>query len=448
MHAYGEPPDLQHFVDAAHQAGLGVIIDVVYNHLGPSGNFLGRFDRRWQSTRHENDWGAALNFDGEGSAGLRMLVLENVRYWIREFHLDGFRIDAAQQLFDDSPEHILAAITRTAREAAGGRPVIVIAEHEPQDARLMRPISAGGFGLDAIFNEDFHHSCRVALTGVREAYFSDYRGSSREWLAAAQWGFLFQGQYYPWQRQRRGASARDCDPAQFVCFLENHDQVANSAAGHRLIDLSSPAWWRALSTLLLLGPWTPLLFQGQESGSATPFRYFADHSPDLQSAVIEGRRAFLAQFTRFAAGDVPSTSSTTVGDEIFDTCRMTGTGARSAHCERLYTDLLTMRRSDPTLGQHAVRLSGATHGDRTLLLRFDGTTEALDRLLVVNLDPDLDIGALAEPLVAPPAGHEWYAACCSEEARYGGSGVAASTPPARLMATGHAATIFMPRARS
>jgi maltooligosyltrehalose trehalohydrolase len=448
MHAYGEPPDLQHFVDAAHQAGLGVIVDVVYNHLGPSGNFLGRFDRRWQSTRHENDWGAALNFDGEGSAGLRMLVLENVRYWIREFHLDGFRIDAAQQLFDDSPEHILAAITRTAREAAGGRPVIVIAEHEPQDARLMRPISAGGFGLDGIFNEDFHHSCRVALTGVREAYFSDYRGSSREWLAAAQWGFLFQGQYYPWQRQRRGASARDCDPAQFVCFLENHDQVANSAAGHRLIDLSSPAWWRALSTLLLLGPWTPLLFQGQESGSATPFRYFADHSPDLQSAVIEGRRAFLAQFTRFAAGDVPSTSSTTVGDEIFDTCRMTGTGARSAHCERLYTDLLTMRRSDPTLAQHAVRLSGATHGDRTLLLRFDGTTEALDRLLVVNLDPDLDIGALAEPLVAPPAGHEWYAAWCSEEARYGGSGVAASTPPARLMATGHAATIFMPRARS
>ena len=161
----------------------------------------------------------------------------------------------------------------------------------------MRAPAAGGYGLDGIFNEDFHHSCRVALTGVREAYFSDYRGTSREWLAAALWGFLFQGQYYRWQQQTRGTPARDCHPAQFVCFLENHDQVANSAAGRRLIDLTAESWWRALSALLLLGPWTPLLFQGQESGTATPFCFFADHAPDLQAAVIEGRRAFLAQFT-------------------------------------------------------------------------------------------------------------------------------------------------------
>jgi maltooligosyltrehalose trehalohydrolase len=447
MHAYGEPADLQHFVDAAHDIGMGVLLDVVYNHLGPSGNVLGRFDRRWKSTRHRNDWGGALNFDGDGAAGMRALVLENVRYWIREFHIDGLRIDAAHAIVDDSSDHLLAAIARSAREAAGGRRVMLVAEHERQDARLMRAPAAGGYGLDGIFNEDFHHSCRVALTGVREAYFSDFRGTSREWLAAALWGFLFQGQYDRWQQQARGTPARDCHPAQFVCFLENHDQVANSAAGRRLIDLTTESWWRALSALLLLGPWTPLLFQGQESGTATPFCFFADHASDLQATVIEGRRAFLAQFTRFAAAAVPSTSST-LGDTVFDACRMQGGYERAARCRQLYADLLSLRREDPALGQHAVRLSGTTHGDRTLLLRFDGATGSSDRLLVVNLDPDLDIASLPEPLVAAPTGHQWHASWCSEDARYGGSGVAASAPPARLMATGHAATIFTPRASS
>ena len=443
---YGEPSDLQHFVDAAHLAGLGVILDVVYNHLGPTGNFLGRFDRRWQSPRHRNEWGEALNFDDEGASGMRALVLSNVRYWIREFHFDGFRLDAAQQIFDDSADHILAAIARTAREAAGPRSVIVVAEHEGQDARLMRSPAEGGYGLDGIFNEDFHHSCRVALTGVREAYFSDYRGTSREWLAAAQWGFLFQGQYYPWQQQPRGTPALDRDPAQFLCFLENHDQVANSAAGRRLIDLTSEAWWRALSALLLLGPWTPLLFQGQESGAETPFWYFADHGPDLQPAVLAGRREFLSQFKRFAEGAVPSTSRDTIGDDLFEACRLRREPPRAVPCTRLYADLLTMRRDDPTLAQHAVRLSGSTAGERTLLLRFEGTTPALDRLLVVNLDPDLDLAALPDPLVAPPVGFQWHPCWCSEDARYGGSGVAAAAPPARLIATGHAATIFEPRA--
>jgi maltooligosyltrehalose trehalohydrolase len=448
MHAYGEPADLQHFVDAAHDIGLGVILDVVYNHLGPSGNVLGRFDRRWESARHRNDWGAAVNFDGDGAAGMRELVLESVRYWIREFHMDGLRIDAAHEIVDDSSDHILAAIARTAREAAGRRRVILVAEHEPQNARLMRAPAAGGYGLDGMFNEDFHHSCRVALTGVREAYLSDYRGTSREWLAAALWGFLFQGQYYPWQQQPRGAPARDCHPGQFVCFLENHDQVANSADGRRLIDLAAESWWRALSALLLLGPWTPLLFQGQESGAATPFRFFADHAPDLQAAVVAGRRAFIAQFTRFADAADSSAPSPALGKSAYDACRMQGGHERAARCRLLYRDLLSLRRDDPALGPHAVRLSGTTCGERTLLLRFDGATAPSDRLLVVNLDADLDLASLPEPLVAAPAGCDWHASWCSEEVRYGGAGAAASAPPARLVATGHAATIFTPRASS
>jgi maltooligosyltrehalose trehalohydrolase len=443
---YGAPSDLQHFVDAAHQAGLGVILDVVYNHLGPSGNFLGHFDRRWQSSRHKNEWGEALNFDGDGAEAMRSLVLSNVRYWIREFHFDGFRLDAAQQLFDDSPDHIIAAISRTARDAAGTRNVIVIAEHEPQDARLMRPPAAGGYGVDGIFNEDFHHSCRVALTGVREAYFTDYHGTSREWLALAERGFLFQGQYYSWQKQPRGSPALDCEPARFICFLENHDQVANSASGRRLIDLAGEPAWRALTAYLLLGPWTPLLFQGQETGTDVPFRYFADHAESLQPLVIAGRREFLGQFTRFANQAVPSTFDTSMGADVFESCRLGHAHDRGARCVGLVTDLLALRRDDPTLGQHAVRLFGATAGDRTLLLRFQGATPPLDRLLVVNLDPDLNLATLPDPIVAPPGDHEWQPRWCSEDPRYGGSGIAAVEPPARLIATGRAATVFEPRA--
>lgn len=445
MHAYGEPSDLQHFVDAAHQIGLGVILDVVYNHLGPSGNVVGRFDRRWQSTQHHNEWGEAINFDDEGAAGMRALVRANVRYWVRAFHMDGFRLDAAQQIFDNSAEHIVAAIAREARATAWPRAVIVVAEHEGQDARLMRPVASGGYGLDGVCNEDFHHSCRVALTGVREAYFSDYGGTSREWLAAVERGFLFQGQYYPWQRQPRGTPALDCDAAQFICFLENHDQVANSADGRRLIDLTREAWWRALSALLLLGPWTPLLFQGQESGSDTPFSYFADHEDDLQALVVRGRRAFLSQFTRYADRAVPATARDTIGEDVFEMCRRTSDLPRSSRCIRLYTDLLRIRRDDPSLGQHAGRLSGSTLGDRTLLLRFGGDTPANDRLLAVNLDPDLNLATVPDSIVAPPAGHQWFPRWCSEEACYGGSGVAATRPPACVIATGHAATIFEPR---
>lgn len=443
-HHYGAPADLQHFVDTAHGLGLAVILDVVYNHLGPAGNYLGVFDHRWQSTRHANEWGEALNFDGEGAEAMRALVLDNVRYWIEAFHMDGLRLDAAQQLCDDSPDHIVAAVTRTARAAAHPKPVLLVAEDERQQARSMRRPEDGGYGLDGIFNEDFHHSCRVALTGSREAYLSDYRGTSREWLAAAQHGFLFQGQYYPWQQQARGAPALDRPPRQFVCFLENHDQVANGAAGRRLTDLTSEAWWRAMSALLLLGPWTPLLFQGQEDGTATPFRYFADHAPDLQQAVMSGRRAFLDQFARFTAMHPPSMPDEPLGADVFASCRPAHDHPRADRCRRLYADLLALRRSDPVLAAARERVAGTTLGERALLLRYGGHDADDARLLVVNLEPDRDFAAEPEPLVAPPAAGPWQVAWCSEDPRYGGNGHVPTAPPSRLIATGHAATLFSP----
>ena len=220
---------------------------------------------------------------------MRELVLANVRYWIEEFHVDGYRLDATQQIFDASDDHILAALARVTRKAAAGRDTLIIGENETQHARLMRPAARGGYGLDALWNDDFHHAAVVALTGRAEAYYSDYRGSAQEFLACAKWGFLYQGQYYPWQKKGRGTPALDCRPAQFVTFIENHDQVANSARGERLRLLTSPGRYRAMTALLLLMPGTPMLFQGQEFGSTRPFLFFADHAGQLGKDVRKGR---------------------------------------------------------------------------------------------------------------------------------------------------------------
>jgi len=444
MHAYGTPADLQFFVDTAHGLGLAVILDVVYNHLGPSGNYLPKFSRFYRSTRYTNEWGEALNYDGPHNAGMRELVLANVAYWVREFHVDGFRIDAAQQIFDDSPDHILAALTRAAREAAGSRQVIVVAEDEPQRARLMRPPAEDGYGLDAIFNEDFHHSARVALTGIQEAYTSDYRGTSREWLAAALYGFLFQGQYYPWQSQDRGTPALDRPPCQFIAFLENHDQVANAAVGRRLIEIANLTSWRAMSALLLLGPWTPLIFQGQEWGSRAPFGYFSDHAPDLQARVLQGRKDFLSQFTRLAAA-FEGAGPDAIGRPLFEASKLDHDFEPEAHpLWRMFRDLTALRRGDASLGQKAARLCGATLDDRVLVLRFIGRAAHEDRLVVVNLGSDCDIAFVPEPLVAPPALFAWEVLWCSEDPAYGGVGIAGSDPPAKLVATGQATTVFRP----
>ena len=444
FHGYGTPADLQHFVDTAHGLGLAVILDVVYNHLGPSGNYLPKFSRWYASQRYANEWGDALNFDDAHSEGLRELVLSNVAYWVREFHFDGFRIDAAQQIYDVSPEHVLAALTRVARETAAPRSVIVVAEHEPQHARLMRPVADGGHGMDGLFNEDLHHSTRVALTGAHEAYTSDYRGTAREWLSAALYGFLFQGQYYPWQSGRRGAPALDRPSHEFIGFLENHDQVANAAVGRRLIDVTNTTAWRAMSAMLMLGPWTPLLFQGQEWGSRKPFSYFCDHSPDLQAAVFQGRQAFLSQFTRLSAAYEGATVDA-VGRPAFEACRLDHAfDPQVDPTWRMYRDLTTLRREDASLGQHAQRLAGSALDERTLLLRFIGRTGHEDRLLIVNLGPDMNLASQPDPLVAPPELFEWSVLWCSEDPLYGGVGIAGSCWPAKLVATGQATTVFRP----
>jgi len=208
-HLYGPPDDLRRFIDRAHAAGIAVILDVVYNHLGPVGNYLGAFAPAYFTKRYENEWGDAINFDGPDAAPVREFFVVNAGYWIDEFHFDGLMLDATQQIFDASPRNVMAEIGQAVRQSARHRRTLIVAENEPQHTKLIRPESDGGLGLDALWNDDFHHSAMVALTGRSEAYYSDTYGHAQEFISAAKYGYLYQGQHYHWQRNTRGTPSLD-----------------------------------------------------------------------------------------------------------------------------------------------------------------------------------------------------------------------------------------------
>jgi maltooligosyltrehalose trehalohydrolase len=422
---YGRPDDLRAFIDRAHATGLAVILDVVYNHFGPAGAFFSRFADGYFSDV-DTEWGQAINFDGPNSSPVRELFISNAGYWIDEFHFDGLRLDATQSIFDRSPTHILAEISQRVRDRAGTRSTWIVAENERQDARLARRLDARGYGLDALWNDDFHHTAVVALTGHRDAYYTDYMGRPQEFISAAKHGFLYQGQWYRWQRARRGHPALDLAPPQFVACLENHDQVANSGAGIRLHQLSSPGRYRALIALTLLGPWTPMLFQGQEFGSTAPFLFFADHEAPLSDAVRAGRAEFLKQFPRLAQADVQNHLTDPGALSTFERCKLHDEEReRMSPAWSLHTDLLRMRRSDPTIAaQGAHGLDGAVLSDGAFLLRFFGAPgTGDDRVLLVNLGGDVELPVLPEPLLAPPADQTWTVAWSSEALEYDGPGL-------------------------
>ncbi len=423
FHGYGEPDDFRRFVDRAHAAGLGVILDVVYNHFGPDGNYLKEFSETYFTDRYTNDWGESINFETGDAGPVRDLFLANAGYWIDEFRLDGLRLDATQDVKDASEDHILAAIGRRAREAAGARSIYIITENEPQDTRLVRPPAQGGYGLDALWNDDFHHSAMVALTKRSEAYYTDYLGSPQEMISLVKYGFLYQGQRYSWQEGRRGTSGLGLPGSAFINFLQNHDQVANSARGERIHRLASPGALRALTAVLLLGPGTPLLFQGQEFAASNPFLYFADHKPELAAAVRSGRLEFLSQFPSLALPETQSGVPDPDSPESFERCKLDfGERQRNAGSYALHRDLLRLRREDPVFrAQGAGSLDGAVLGPEAFVLRFFGEN-AGDRLLLVNLGRDLPLDLVPVPLLAPLTGLRWEMLWSSEDPRYGGSG--------------------------
>jgi len=427
-HLYGSPDDFRRFVDRAHAEGIAVILDVVYNHLGPDGNYLRSFSDSYFTDRYPNDWGDSINFDGDDAKAVREFFVENAGYWIDEFHLDGLRLDATQSIIDLSGDHVLARISDRARAAAGKRKIFIVAENEPQESRLIESAKNGGYGIDAMWNDDFHHSAMVTLTGRHEAYYSDYRGRPQEFVSAAKYGFLFQGQWYQWQEQPRGTVTFGFAGDRLVWFLENHDQVANTFDGARLAAKTSHSQLRAMTALLFLGPAIPMLFQGQEFGSTGRFLYFADHKGELGGAVQKGRGEFLKQFVSMSTDEVQAAIPDAVSEKTFRRSQLDWS-EEEAHPEAvaLHRDLIALRQSLWSEGILKARVDGAVLNDRGFVLRYL-TGGDQDRLLIVNLGNDMPVSPAPEPLLAPPPGKEWGLEWMSESINYGGGGFATFEP--------------------
>jgi maltooligosyltrehalose trehalohydrolase len=441
---YGTPDDFRAFVDTAHNLGLAVILDVVYNHLGPDGSVFARYAPDYFARATE--WGEGLNFDGVNSGPVRDYFSGNAAYWIDEYHLDGLRLDATQSIHDSSDPHIIVDIGRRARAAAGGRGIILVAENEPQHVRMIRALDEGGYGLDALWNDDFHHSARVALTGQREAYFTDHHGGPQEFVSAAKYGYLFQGQRYAWQKQTRGTSTRGAEPWAFVNFIENHDQLANCGDGSRIHQTTTPGRYRAMSALFILMPGTPMLFQGQEFGASAPFRYFADHRPELAAAVQKGRAEFLSQFPSLASQEMQHRLPPPHDPRTFETAILDWS-EYDTHIEqrRLHEDLLQMRRADRAFAeQRSGQVDGAVLGPEAFALRYVTPEPEDERLLCVNFGAAVTRGSFAEPLVAPPDGFDWRVRWSSENPDYGGAGTPDVVGPRGWNLAGHSAVVLEP----
>ncbi|MGV3575197.1 MAG: alpha-amylase family glycosyl hydrolase [Devosia sp.] len=420
---YGSVDQMRAFIDAAHGLGIGVILDVVYNHVGLGDNYRAYSDHYFTS-RYENEWGASFNFDGEGARAVRDFIIDNAVYWVRDFHLDGLRVDAVQAMFDSSDQHILAELTKAVREAAKPRSAYMVVENQPQERRMIESPEIGGFGVDAMYSDDFQHTLRVASTGHDDFYYRDYRGTPQEVVSALKYGFLYQGQRSDARDKGYGTYNLDTPSRHFIHFIENHDQVANSPRGLRLSSLVSPARLRAITGLLLLGPQTPCLFQGQEFGSTRPFYYFFGIDGDHAEAVAEGRMASLKNFPGVADPAMLERLADPADPRTFAQSKLDWTEVEK-HKEllALHHDLLTLRRTDPTLSQEtARRVDGAVLGEGSLLLRYLTPEPAGHRLILFNLGRDLPMAVTPEPLLAPPDGHVWSVAWSSEHPEYDGAG--------------------------
>jgi maltooligosyltrehalose trehalohydrolase len=277
--------------------------------------------------------------------------------------------------------------------------------------------------LDALWNDDFHHSALVALTGRNEAYYSDYLGRPQEFIAAAKYGYLYQGQWYRWQNQRRGTPTFDLPPAVFVNFIQNHDQVANTARGERPNLLATRGKYRAMTALLFLMPGTPMLFQGQEFGATTPFLYFCDHKAEISKAVREGRAKFLAQFRSLSLPEMQPVFADPGNPHTFEMAKLDfSEREKNAGLYQLHKDLIALRRADPVFSKpRAGSLDGAVLSADAFALRYFSKSSG-DRLVVVNLGTDLYLSPSPEPLLAPPFQKSWNVIWSSEDPKYGGLG--------------------------
>ncbi len=297
QNSYGGPNGLKALINACHLKNLAVVLDVVYNHLGAEGNYLGDYGPYF-TTRYQTPWGAAINFDGPRSDEVRRFIIDNALYWATEYHVDGLRIDAIHGIYDFSARHILLDIREAVHREAKrlGRPIVVVAESDLNDVRVIDPPDRGGYGLDAQWNDDFHHCLHTLLTKEQNGYYQDF-GHIDQLVKALREGFVYSGQHSPFRRRRHGSSSKHIPPAKFIVFSQNHDQVGNRPGGDRLSTLVSFEALKLAAGIVLLSPNIPLLFMGEEYGEEAPFQYFASHSdPELIDAVRRGRKEEFVAF--------------------------------------------------------------------------------------------------------------------------------------------------------
>ncbi|RPH81789.1 MAG: malto-oligosyltrehalose trehalohydrolase [Nitrospiraceae bacterium] len=345
---YGGPEGLKRLVNACHATGLAVIMDVVYNHLGPKGNYLGEFGPYF-TDRYKTPWGAAINYDGPDSDAVRHYVVSNARYWVTEYHIDALRLDAIHGIFDFSATHILRELASSVQiEAARlNRQVFVIAESDLNDTQIIEQPATGGYGLDGQWSDDFHHALRVVLTGESRGYYEDFHGLHDLGTAVRQ-GFVYSGQYSEHRRRRHGSSSQQVSPGQLVVFSQNHDQIGNRAVGDRLSTQRPFEALKDARALVLLSPNIPLLFMGEEYGETAPFQYFIEHGdPDLIEAVRQGRRREFAHFG-WKAEDIPDPQDpATFERSRLNRDRLDG---RQAGLLRWTSALIHLRKTVSTLG--------------------------------------------------------------------------------------------------
>ena len=407
---YGGPRGLMRLVDAAHARGLAVILDVVYNHLGPDGNYLRGFTSRYFTSRRATPWGEAIDVDGPGAEPVRELLLGSAAMWIERYHLDGLRLDATHAIEDSRPVHLLRELGERVRAAGGARRPLLIAEDERNEAAVVRPAEAGGFGLDAVWSDDLCYQLGLAFAGDVGVFGEDFSGSTAEIAATLTRGWRYEGQVSPRLGRARGTRADEIAAPRLVTFIQNHDQIGNRPRGDRLAARVSPAALRAMSALLLLAPYTPLIFMGQEWNATSPFFYFTDHHGELGLRVTEGRLRELGASGLPGAAETPDpqAESTFLRSKLSFAER-----DRPEHAGvlALYGELLRLRRAHPALrerrrGSFAARALG----DDALLLDRGGDGRCVT--ILVNLR-----GRLAH---AVGRGHRLLLS--TEEARFGGCG--------------------------
>jgi maltooligosyltrehalose trehalohydrolase len=434
---YGGPHGLKSLVDACHREGLAAVLDVVYNHLGPEGNYLSDF-APYLTDRYRGPWGDAINFDGADSDGVRRHFLLNALYWFSEYHLDALRLDAIHAIFDFSARHLLAEMQARSQALAlrSGRPAYLIAESDLNDVRVLNPAARGGHGLAAQWSDDFHHALRTVLTGDRRGYFADF-GRLEDLRKAFCDGFVVDGGYSRFRRRSHGSSSVDVPGRQFVVCTQNHDQIANGSGGDRLSTRVGIEQQKLSAVALWVAPFLPLLFMGQEFGETAPFLYFVDHGdPGLVAAVREGRRREHAAFHGADAFPDPQAEST------FARSRMDwGKLERSPHREilRLYRDLTALRRAHPALSNCRKDLTRAAHDEGARWLRIE-RRDPVEATLVALFN----FQGTEQPIPLPPGGAAYRLLLASSSPQYAGPPGGTLPPPQIKAAAGAEAAIPCP----